>query len=55
MNKICATVAEAVHDIGDGASPAVGGFGLGGVPNVVISALYDWARADCLSSPTTTA
>ncbi|MFD7811920.1 CoA transferase subunit A [Streptomyces sp. NPDC059785] len=41
MNKVCATAAEAVHDIADGSSLAVGGFGLSGVPDVVIGALYE--------------
>lgn len=40
MDKTVATAAEAVADIGDGASLAVGGFGLSGVPNVLIAALY---------------
>src|ERR1700722_11944318 len=41
MDKVVATAAEAVADIGDGASLAVGGFGLSGVPNVLIGALYE--------------
>ena len=40
MNKVVATAAEAVADIGDGASLAVGGFGLSGVPNALIEALH---------------
>lgn len=32
MNKVCAIAAEAVADVRDGASLAVGGFGLSGVP-----------------------
>jgi len=40
MDKSVASAAEAVADIGDGASLAVGGFGLSGVPNVLIEALY---------------
>ncbi|MGW6007457.1 CoA transferase subunit A [Streptomyces sp. NPDC055210] len=40
MNKVRPTAAEAVHDIADGSSLAVGGFGLSGVPNVVIDALH---------------
>ncbi|MFJ4621182.1 CoA transferase subunit A [Streptomyces sp. NPDC088812] len=40
MNKVRATAAEAVHDITDGSSLAVGGFGLSGVPDVLIAALY---------------
>ncbi|WP_329131323.1 CoA transferase subunit A [Streptomyces sp. NBC_00670] len=41
MNKVCASAAEAVRDIADGSSLAVGGFGLSGVPEVVIDALYE--------------
>ena len=41
MDKAVATAAEAVADIGDGSSLAVGGFGLSGVPNVLIAALYE--------------
>ncbi|MFF5372585.1 CoA transferase subunit A [Streptomyces sp. NPDC013187] len=41
MNKVVASAAEAVADIPDGASLAVGGFGLSGVPAVLIQALYD--------------
>ncbi|AZM56787.1 succinyl-CoA--3-ketoacid-CoA transferase [Streptomyces sp. WAC 01529] len=40
MDKVVATVAEAVAGIGDGASLAVGGFGLSGVPNELIRALH---------------
>ncbi|GHE77961.1 CoA transferase subunit A [Streptomyces griseoaurantiacus] len=41
MDKMIATAAEAVADIPPGASLAVGGFGLAGVPNVLIQALYE--------------
>ncbi|MFF2475030.1 CoA transferase subunit A [Streptomyces sp. NPDC058066] len=41
MDKMVATAAEAVADVGDGASLAVGGFGLVGVPNVLIGALHE--------------
>ena len=41
MNKIVASAAEAVSDVDDGATVAVGGFGLCGVPKVLINALYD--------------
>ncbi|MFA3839684.1 MULTISPECIES: CoA transferase subunit A [Streptomyces] len=41
MDKVVATAAEAVADVGDGASLAVGGFGLVGVPNVLIGALHE--------------
>lgn len=40
MDKVVPTAAEAVADIGDGASLAVGGFGLSGVPNVLIDAVH---------------
>ncbi|WP_328643210.1 CoA transferase subunit A [Streptomyces canus] len=40
MNKVSAGAAEAVADITDGASLAVGGFGLSGVPEVLLRALY---------------
>lgn len=36
-----ATAAEALAGVHDGASFAVGGFGLSGIPNVLIQALYD--------------
>ncbi|MFF3372430.1 CoA transferase subunit A [Streptomyces sp. NPDC002680] len=40
MDKVRASAAEAVADIPDGASLAVGGFGLSGIPNVLIRALH---------------
>ncbi|KUN85638.1 CoA transferase subunit A [Streptomyces griseoruber] len=40
MNKVCASAAEAVADIPDGASLAVGGFGLSGIPDVLVRALH---------------
>jgi 3-oxoacid CoA-transferase subunit A len=39
MDKVMASVAEAVADIPDGASLAVGGFGLNGIPQNLIAAL----------------
>ncbi|MFD5712428.1 CoA transferase subunit A [Streptomyces pharetrae] len=41
MNKVRDNAAEAVADIPDGASLAVGGFGLSGVPEVLIRALHE--------------
>ncbi|UBU16171.1 CoA transferase subunit A [Nonomuraea gerenzanensis] len=40
-DKVVATAAEALAGVRDGASFAVGGFGLSGIPNVLIKALYD--------------
>ncbi|MEU0724349.1 CoA transferase subunit A [Streptomyces sp. NPDC006140] len=40
MNKVSASAAEAVADICDGASLAVGGFGLSGIPATLIGALH---------------
>jgi 3-oxoacid CoA-transferase subunit A len=39
MNKVVASAAEAVADIGNGSSVAVGGFGLNGIPEHLIEAL----------------
>ncbi|KQY62725.1 CoA transferase subunit A [Nocardioides sp. Root140] len=39
MDKVMANAAEAVADIGSGATLAVGGFGLCGIPSVLIDAL----------------
>lgn len=41
VNKVSTNADEAVADIPDGASLAVGGFGLSGIPEVVIRALYE--------------
>lgn len=41
MDKTIATAAEAVADIEDGSSLAVGGFGLSGVPIVLVRAILD--------------
>jgi 3-oxoacid CoA-transferase subunit A len=46
MDKVVASAAEAVSDISDGARLAVGGFGLCGVPTVLIDALLDAGAAD---------
>ncbi|MFJ9057998.1 CoA transferase subunit A [Streptomyces sp. NPDC102409] len=40
MDKVVASAALAVADVPEGASVAVGGFGLSGVPNVLIDALH---------------
>ncbi|MFF4460942.1 CoA transferase subunit A [Streptomyces mirabilis] len=40
MDKVVATAEEALAGVMDGASLAVGGFGLSGVPDVLIHALY---------------
>ena len=41
MDKVVWSAAEAVADVQDGASLAVGGFGLCGIPSVLIEALLD--------------
>jgi 3-oxoacid CoA-transferase subunit A len=41
LNKLYQTADEAVADIGDGSSLAVGGFGLCGIPSGLIQALFD--------------
>jgi 3-oxoacid CoA-transferase subunit A len=41
LDKLIASPADAVADVGDGASLAVGGFGLCGIPSVLIGALLD--------------
>lgn len=46
MDKVVTTAAEAVADIADGASLAVGGFGLVGVPEVLINALLEQGATD---------
>lgn len=46
VSKVVATAAEAVADIGTGASVAVGGFGLCGVPVDLIDALVASGAAD---------
>ncbi|GAA2405960.1 CoA transferase subunit A [Streptomyces glaucosporus] len=46
MDKVVASAAEAVADVRDGASLAVGGFGLCGVPNTLIQAVYDSGVGD---------
>lgn len=46
LNKVVATAAEAVADVTDGASLAVGGFGLCGIPEVLIAALLERGVTD---------
>ena len=46
MDKVVASAAEAVADINDGASLAVGGFGICGIPSVLIRALHERGSTD---------
>lgn len=46
MDKVVATAQEAVADITDGSSLAVGGFGLCGIPEALIAALADRGVTD---------
>lgn len=46
MDKVVTSAADAVADIGDGASLAVGGFGMSGVPTVLIAALLEQGATD---------
>src|SRR5450631_2216776 len=46
VDKTVGSAAAAVADISDGASIAVGGFGLCGVPSVLIQALYQQGTTD---------
>src|SRR6186713_3220939 len=46
MDKVVRSAAEAVADIPDGATLAVGGFGLCGIPSVLIRALLDAGTHD---------
>jgi 3-oxoacid CoA-transferase subunit A len=46
VDKTVASAAEAVADIPDGASIAVGGFGLCGIPHVLIAALHEQGATD---------
>lgn len=60
MDKVTATAAEAladVTDVTDGQSFAVGGFGLSGVPEVLIAALRAGraARRSCRTTAASTA
>ncbi len=46
MDKLVASAAEAVADVPDGASLAVGGFGLSGIPWALIAALHEQGATD---------
>ena len=46
MDKVVASAAEAVADIKDGATIAVGGFGLAGIPWFLIDALLEQGASD---------
>jgi 3-oxoacid CoA-transferase subunit A len=46
MDKVVSSAAEAVADIPDGARLAVGGFGLSGIPSVLIDAILEAGTAD---------
>ena len=46
MDKVIASAAEAVADIPDGARLSVGGFGLCGIPSVLIAAILDAGTTD---------
>jgi 3-oxoacid CoA-transferase subunit A len=46
VDKVVASAAEAVADIPDGATLSVGGFGLCGIPSVLIEALLDAGVTD---------
>jgi 3-oxoacid CoA-transferase subunit A len=46
MDKVVATTAEAVADVTDGSSLAVGGFGLCGIPQALIAALLELGVRD---------
>ncbi|MFY2860167.1 CoA transferase subunit A [Mycobacterium sp. THU-M104] len=46
MDKVVATAAEAVVDIAEGSSLAVGGFGVCGIPDALIAALVDSGVTD---------
>jgi 3-oxoacid CoA-transferase subunit A len=48
MDKVFASAADAVADIARGASLAVGGFGVSGIPSALIQALVDSPAAEAL-------
>jgi 3-oxoacid CoA-transferase subunit A len=49
MDKVVETAGEAVQDIADGASLAVGGFGLCGIPSALIGALLRAGTTDLVT------
>jgi len=49
MNKVVSSAAEAVAGIGDGASLAVGGFGLSGIPHNLLEALLALGSKDLVT------
>src|ERR1039458_5108844 len=49
MDKVIGTAAEAVQDIPSGASLAVGGFGLCGIPTTLINALLANGATDLVT------
>src|SRR5947209_8276435 len=49
MDKVVASCAEAVKDIPNGASLAVGGFGLNGIPHNLIQALLEQGATDLIT------
>ena len=46
MDKVVTSTADAIADIADGASLSVGGFGLCGIPSVLISAIHEAGITD---------
>ena len=53
MDKVVESAAAAVADIPDGATLSVGGFGLCGIPSVLIDAVLAAGTATSRRSPTT--
>jgi len=49
MDKVVSSCAEAVKDIPDGATLAVGGFGLSGIPHNLIEALLEQGATDLVT------
>ena len=49
MDKVVASCAAAVEDVGSGASIAVGGFGLNGIPHNLIEALLEQGARDLVT------